>query len=919
MAALLFWLLFIELIGLLAFPLAYRVFSRLPDRGWTFTKPLALVLVSYGVWLVGLSHTIPNSRWSVLLVLVIMAALSWAAGRDRWAEVGAFLRREARTIALAEALFIAVFVGWVVFRGYVSVINHTEQPMDLMFLNAVVTSPHYPPQDPWLAGEPVSYYYFGYLMVGVLTLLSGLATAVTYNLGLASTAALGALAAFGIVYNLVRLSRGSALGAGLAGLGSAFLLLGASNLVGTLQLAQASGIGSEGFWAGVGVDGLSAPAGPSGGWTPGGAVWWWWPAARVIPGAITEFPFFSFLLGDMHPHVMSIPYVLLTLALGLQIYRSPGLLGLAGLRREWPLALAVPVSVGALAAINMWDLPLGLVLVGGAVLLHTVRQGDGPNRTLGSGRAAVVWTIVAAIVFLGLLLFLFRSGEVMIGLGTMEFSALEVLALLAAVLLAVAVLFVLNPRPLRTVVLIAVLAGLAGGLFVPFYVTFESNASFILPLQGILSRPLHLLLVWGVSGSLALAFLAAMRRPILTAAGPWGTRFWLSAAVGFAPVLLWLQPPFVILGYIVALLAFVVHKVGFRWAGFDEAPLAVGSGTSRTVGLLVLAVLLLYDGIANGEQGAGGAYSAISRLMVVMPMALVVTVGIYGAWSLARRQAASASKTIEGSEAVALSDESSSVVLGVLALAGTLIMGAELFYVVDVFGGDLRRMNTVFKLYFQAWLLMSIVGGYSLYYVSRGWDLRQAAGRIGMGVWTVGLVLALGAVLYYPLAAAWSRAGSSSGFGLDGQAYLALAAPAEHRAIQWIRENLPRDVVVVEAAVVPCGDNPLGCGDWTAAGRIAGSTGRPTILGWEQHELQWRSSPERVAGRRDHVREIYETTDVGRAKELLEKYSAEYVVVGSRERSAYGSGGMAKFTAMGTVVFSAGAANAELTIYRLIP
>ena len=243
MGALLVWLLLLELLGLLAFPLAYRVFSRLPDRGWTLSKPLGLLLLGYGVWMLGLSNTIPNSRWSVLLVLVIVAALAYLASRGHWQQMVEFVRRRPYTVLASEALFLLLFLGWALFRAHVPDISHTEQPMDLALLNATVTSPHYPPNDPWLAGYGVSYYYLGYLMIGVLTMLSGAAVSVAYNLGLVTVASLGGLAAFGIVYNLVRLSRGSERGALFAGAGAAFLLLIASNLEGTLEMARAAGAG----------------------------------------------------------------------------------------------------------------------------------------------------------------------------------------------------------------------------------------------------------------------------------------------------------------------------------------------------------------------------------------------------------------------------------------------------------------------------------------------------------------------------------------------------------------------------------------------------------------------------------------------------------------------------------------------------
>jgi uncharacterized membrane protein len=58
-----------------------------------------------------------------------------------------------------------------------------------------------------------------------------------------------------------------------------------------------------------------------------------------------------------------------------------------------------------------------------------------------------------------------------------------------------------------------------------------------------------------------------------------------------------------------------------------------------------------------------------------------------------------------------------------------------------------------------------------------------------------------------------------------------------------------------------------------------------------------------IAQRKVHVREIYETEDLARARELLVTYDVQYVVVGPRERAAYGQSGMAKFTTLGHLVF----------------
>ena len=76
MANVLTWFITIEFLGLIAFPLAFLLFSRLPDRGYTFAKPLALVLVAYPLWLLGLTQFIPNSRFTILAIVLALALVS---------------------------------------------------------------------------------------------------------------------------------------------------------------------------------------------------------------------------------------------------------------------------------------------------------------------------------------------------------------------------------------------------------------------------------------------------------------------------------------------------------------------------------------------------------------------------------------------------------------------------------------------------------------------------------------------------------------------------------------------------------------------------------------------------------------------------------------------------------------------------
>jgi uncharacterized membrane protein len=254
-----------------------------------------------------------------------------------------------------------------------------------------------------------------------------------------------------------------------------------------------------------------------------------------------------------------------------------------------------------------------------------------------------------------------------------------------------------------------------------------------------------------------------------------------------------------------------------------------------------------------------------------------------------------------------------------LAIAFYLLVGVELFYLTDLFG---NRMNTVFKVYFQSWLLLAIVGAYGIYYAcdppsgrpSRRYreggteepgghpqsPVRKPCGflhllstrssHLGYYSW-VGVVIALlVASLYYPVGAVLDRTGvfneshTLRDNTLDGLGFLKKSDPGEYAAITWLRDQAPWGRMV-EAV----GD------DYSDYGRISASTGRPTVLGWKGHEHQWRGTTRVFDGREEDVARIYRSDDEAEVEHLLQRYGVRYVYVGRRERSTYGSEHLSKF------------------------
>ena len=192
-----------------------------------------------------------------------------------------------------------------------------------------------------------------------------------------------------------------------------------------------------------------------------------------------------------------------------------------------------------------------------------------------------------------------------------------------------------------------------------------------------------------------------------------------------------------------------------------------------------------------------------------------------------------------------LSDAPATERYGWVLLGGGLLCLAipELVYVRDSFdGGELYRMNTVFKLGYQAWLLLAIVGAGVLVW-SGAWLSRRV--RL---VWAAPLLALLVLAGIYPVAGTYARKGGfSDAPHLDGLRWLERSAPGDPPAIDWLNDHAPHGSVVLEAV----GD------DYSAFGhaRISTFTGLPTVMGWAGHELQWGARPRPPPrGRRDDLR-----------------------------------------------------------------
>lgn len=416
-APVLVWLLVVELFYLITLPLCLFLFRPLADRGLVLARIVALLLVAYLAWMMVSLGWMGFSRATILVAVAVIAGLSGLTLAFQWRQILEFVKTRWQILALAEALFLAAFLAFVIIRALNPDLWHPyrggEKPMELAYFNAVIRSTLLPPYDPWFAGGYLNYYYWGYFILAIPTRLAGIVPTTAFNLAVPLLFALTVSGAFSIVYNLAEglrralrpdrtpfsdgadvevdweyagdyvvnpvnqfsraeLAIRSPITAGLTG---ALFVAVIGNLDGAIQLAQGvwekvTGAGASVFAFDFWRSSRMLPNSES--VEPNPFAFWLWGTAGSQPEVswhITEFPFFSFLFADLHAHMMAIPFIILVVGLSLNFA-----VGFRRLGWLWDAAaLAVlGLAAGSLWLINSWDYPslLLLALVMAAIAAH---------------------------------------------------------------------------------------------------------------------------------------------------------------------------------------------------------------------------------------------------------------------------------------------------------------------------------------------------------------------------------------------------------------------------------------------------------------------------------------------------------------------------------------------------------------------
>lgn len=804
------WYLILTILGWLTFPLVYHLLPALSDRGYTLARTAGLLIWGYIFWLFTSFGFSRNDLGGIIFALAIPITLSIWGFINRKSEIVNFLKSNIALIVTTELLFLTAFAFLAFVRSANPELASTEKPMELMFINSILRSETFPPQDAWLSGYAISYYYFGYVLTAMLARLSDINGSTAHNLMTSLIFALGAIGSFGIVYNLLASSRFTHHKSDQTSIANALLaplfLLLVSNFEALLEVLHRAGIGwvkdpetqiwKGPFWTWLDMKELSQPPVEPLAWIPDRYLWWW-RASRVIQDydinggfreVIDEFPFFSFLLGDLHPHVLSIPFGLLAVSVAMNIFLG----GWKGSKINF---------MGAQLHISPTGFLFAALVLGGLAFLNT-------------------WDILVAAALIVFAFVLWRVNE-----EGWSWARLEDLFLLAL--------------PLGILSLV---------LYFPFYLSFSSQAGGILPNFMYITRGMHLWVMWGTL--LIPIFIFLLTILIKNPLRPNG-KLGFSIGLG-APLILFL------LTIILGALSLIAEK------DFVNAMLA---SYNMTVGQFLAATSL---------RRLANIGSLITLLAVFIPAVAFVFARNEEQVTRSEKQKTSNEKdhTPESSllvthNSLLISPPSSLPFLFLLLTLGTLlILAPEFVYLRDQFG---YRINTVFKFYYQAWILWSLVAAFGVGYLLQ--SLRGLADVLVRIV--ISVVIFCG--LLYPVFGVMTKTNSfkpAFGFNLDDFARVQRENADDAAGIEFLLTQ--PEGVIAEA---------IG-GSYSYYGRISTYTGYPTVLGWPGHESQWRGGNELHGTRQEDISLLYTTVRWEEARTIIEKYNIRYIFIGNLERAS---------------------------------
>ncbi len=937
------WWGLIYLYGWAAFPLVAHFFKGFVSAGYGFSRIVGILFTAGPLWLfsyLGIWNSF--SRPMTWFMFFLLAIISWGTPKTRDAAILALSdNSNIAHILWEEVLFIAVMVFLCFCRGLAPIINGEEKFMDFAFMNSMVRYDGLPAKDPWLAGKPINYYYFGQYIFSYLVKQVGINPNVGYNLSMCTAIAFPFMTAYSLgqlFIDALRKKKDCQVSIHylpFAGLLASFCTMAFGNSHSFFYDEQSVGnkVLFWKIWKALGID-----VGKTGdffypnstrfiGHNPDPYLE---GTAEHADWTIHEFPFYSYLIGDLHAHVVSLTIVLLIIAfMFIAVYHAKHPeKALNGLCRTHDFSKNIVSEMnfhfraelficafllGLAQMCNYWDFLIYFVFCAMGLLVY-----HGCQSTY-------------LCTFRSCLVFLFDVGAIL-GVYLLFSSNIFVhLCLQIAIFVIAYILSTVFPSAIsRTGTSMAMFFSLSSFVALSFNYNFDMISNTIKLVDRHTSL-FQFMIVWFIHILVPLAlFLLVVfterhafkknRLPVLPAPLQL-TRPKKIQPASRRPKMAYVSSN-----------ASEADDVSIYVSGSEEEDSSEAEDPD---------LVDARPDVSAPEKPMPKPASLDCDYEETEKPALILSILYFFHlmdYHFARFGDNLLTKFFRKRSIIDI------FMVGMGFVGLMMILAPEIIYVPDIYGIHNQRANTMFKFTFAGFVLLSLVVAYTVFrfmaHVTRAGNLSNW----GLAVSILLLILVILIPGHYTLRALDQRVGEikmSNYKGLDGTAYLPEFVPVEktykdqsmryagalipyEEAIDWLNENESGSVNICEAY----GDS------YTERCIVSAYTGLPNVIGWQTHEWLWHfhgwTNPETgayeddpnnsvwdifILPRYSDVAAIYTSTDVNEVMSLINKYDIHYIICGSMELDQFGFIYYPCFESLGERVFTS--TDGSLIIYKV--
>jgi YYY domain-containing protein len=351
-AYVLYWWLALAFIGLISFPLVSRICGSLEDKGYSISKIVGLIFLTFVSWMLASLKILPFGYGNIAVSILILAAVSFFFGKKNLK----ILEWPRKKVLISELVFTAAFILLLLIQSTKSDISYyyygsSDTLFNYAFIQSILRGGYSPPIDPWFAGGSIPYYYGGHYLVALLTKFTGVPPAIAFNVAIAMLYAFAIQASYGLGYNISKRK--------LYGIIAVLFVCVVGYTSGALQLVANATNHTVLGYPPIGAKNI--------------ADWMlnfdFWSATWFITGAIVHYPAYSFLMGDMHTYFISIPFQIVYITLIFSIYRKSRVDTQFSRSDVFLIILVLSICLGFFFMMNTWEYPTYVIFTIAAFIL----------------------------------------------------------------------------------------------------------------------------------------------------------------------------------------------------------------------------------------------------------------------------------------------------------------------------------------------------------------------------------------------------------------------------------------------------------------------------------------------------------------------------------------------------------------------